>query len=664
MKVYKSPFNKLYPLPLKKVGIEDKFWSLRQKINKEISIPLQFEKLKGDHHIQNFKVAGGIEPGIHKGEFYYDSDLYKWMEAGCYTLKNYPSDQIDANKLKKQIDKILNFIEQSQERDGYINTFFSTLFLEKRFTNMHIFHELYCAGHLIETAISYYEIFGQEKFLAIAQKFADFLVNLFLNKKYKGAPGHEEIELALIKLFRVTKKKDYLDLAEDFIKKRGNIRQFKTYAINQYINMANTLNKATELRQEDKSKANSNKECEKEDSEEIAEFLANLGYIDWIKLIRANLNGEVYQLHKPVRKAFEPVGHAVRAVYLYSGMADLYSETGDDSILKALELLWLKMTRAKMYITGGIGSVKATEGFGKDFALKNKDSYSETCAAIGNIMWNWRMLNITGKSKYADLIELLLYNAFLAGQSLDGKAYFYSNPMVSSGEDKREEWFLCPCCPTNFIRLIGSLEQYIYSISEDSIWIHQYIGSKSNIDLFNKHNIILFQETEFPWNGNSKLTVDVNNQKEFSINLRIPEWAEKSNININGTRVKLQMNSGTYVKINRKWRKGDIIDTKFKMNPKLSESDPRIRDNLGKRALRLGPLIYCLEQVDHKEYDIFEMKISKTPQLRVKFISDLLGGVNIIEGKTSQGSKFRAIPYFAWCNREPTRMQVWNKYED
>jgi hypothetical protein len=455
-----NKFVELEEIPFYKINVKDDFWSHWIKVNSEITVFNQLEQLKKDKHIYNFKVNAGLEQGIHQGEFYYDSDLYKWLEGACYILKiNKNSSKFI--KLEKEVKKIASLIEKSQLIDGYLNTFYTTKFLNKRFTNLLIFHELYCIGHLIEASIAYKHTFNDEKLLNVAKKSAQLPIKKFLNKK--DAPGHPEIELALLKLANETKNLEYCKLAKHLINMRGRIPQFKTYVVQRIIDMQKTLKKSKELSSQDKIWS--------EDGE-ISEFFANLSIIDNLILLIQNFKGTMYQLNKPIEEVYQPVGHAVRAMYFYSGVADLYMETGEKELLKALELIWLKMVKAQMYITGGIGSQKAIEGFEGDFQHKPENSYSETCAAIGNIMWNWRLLRITKKAKYADLIEKLLYNAMLVGQSINGEKYFYYNPLISHGEHERNNWFKCPCCPTNVIRTIPTIGKYIYSTSNEGIWIH------------------------------------------------------------------------------------------------------------------------------------------------------------------------------------------------
>ena len=649
----KRPFNKLKPVSFVDVNINDSFWSKRQQINREISIHHQHQMLEGDFHIDNFRVASGLKKGVQIGEFYFDSDLYKWLEAACYILNIYSDPGLEA-----KVNEVVDLIKKSQTIDGYVNTFYSTRFIEKRFTNIYLMHELYCAGHLIQAAIAHHHATKKQVMINVAIKFANLLVSQYLGGKRKGVPGHEEIEMALIALYRITENSNYLNLAEEFVNRRGNVSNFKTYVANQYINMLATLGIAKKKNKEfflSVGKENIIKEQESE----VSEWATNLTLKSQLILYKENLNGAYIQSNVPVRKIFEPVGHAVRAMYLFCGMADLYSEIGDKTLLKALRRVWLKMVKARMYITGGTGSEKGTEGFKKDFALKNEDSYSETCSAIGNMMWNLRMLQITANSKYADLIERVLYNAMLVGQSIDGKEYTYDNPLVSYAKDKRSEWFRCACCPPNVARTIASLGDYIYSTSKEGIWIHQYIGNKANIEL-GSNVVKIIQKSEFPWKGEITIKFVLSKSQKFSLFLRIPDWSYGTDININGQRHSNIINKGKYVEILRKWLDNDEIDLTFKMIPILVESDPRIKGNRKRVSISNGPLIYCLEQKDNKNNDIFNIVISKNQDLRVKFETELLGGVNLITGTTNSASKFTAIPYFAWNNRGANNMQVWH----
>ncbi len=654
MDLIKRPYNKLSYIPYYKVQINDDFWSKRQKINRDVSIHLQHEQLEQDHHIDNFRVAGGVKKGVQIGEFFYDSDLYKWLEATSYILHTHSDPDLEL-----KANEIVDLINKSQIEDGYVNTFYSTRFLQERFTNLYIMHELYCAGHLIQAAVAHNIATGKKTLLNVAIKFADLLVKTFLGGKRKGVPGHEEIELALIELYRLTNKSSYLELAEEFINRRGNISNFKTYVLNQYLNMG-YITKLAKKKNLEYEKEVKGKDISSIKKSEVAEFVSELTITHFIRLIRENFNGNFIQSNKPVRSIFEPVGHAVRAMYLYCGMADLYSEMGEDALLKSLRRIWLKMYKARMYITGGIGSERSIEGFGKDFALGNRDSYSETCAAIGNMMWNWRMLQITGNCKYADLIEKLLYNAMLVGQSIDGKTYTYDNPLISHGKDERKEWFLCACCPPNIARTIASLGQYIYSTSEKGIWVHQYIGNTTNIN-FHSNIIKISQISLFPWKGKIEIHLNLSKSQKFSIFLRIPNWSIDAELKVNGIKHSDGLSKGKYVEILRNWLDNDIILLTIKIKPNLIESDPRIKDNRGRAAISYGPLIYCLEQKDNKKFDIFRTIIPRNQEFVVKYKSELLGGINIINGKNSNNEIFTVIPYFAWSNRGADKMQIWHK---
>ncbi|MHA1689017.1 MAG: glycoside hydrolase family 127 protein [Promethearchaeota archaeon] len=646
----KRPYIKLYSIPFYKVEITDEFWSRRQEINATVSVYKIHEELEKHHHVDNFRVAAGVKKGIHMGDFYYDSDLYKWLEGACYFLKLKKNEN-----LERIVKEIVELIQKAQLKDGYINTFFSTKFIEKRFTNFLLFHELYCAGHLFEAAVAHYETFRTPKLLKVAERFANLLVKLFLKNKVVDTAGHPEIELALMRLNEITGVKNYVKLVKYLIELRGNLPNYKTYVLRNLINFIITLNAAEKIKQEYMKKVG----ILELPKEEVLEFISGLNISDGVQFLLENLNGKYYQLDKPIKEVWEPVGHCVRALYLYCGVVDLYSTIGDESLLTAMERTWLKMVKARMYVTGGIGNARGTEGFSSDFNLKNEDSYSETCAAIANFFWNWRLLNVTEKCKYADLMERLMYNAILVGQSLDGKKYFYSNSMLSKGKDERKEWFKCACCPTNFIRFIPTIGQYIYGFNAKGIWIHQYISSKTSIILPSGQKISITQKSGFPWEGTVELQFDSNTNGKYSIFLRIPEWARSTKLSLNDKPYQGNIQVGRYLQILKSWDKEDRINLNFIMEPTLNGSDSRIKSNINKVVISRGPLIYCMEQLDNKEFDIFKCKISRYPNLDVKKNPNLLQGINIIQGEISEGKTFTTIPYYACFNRGPTGMQVW-----
>jgi DUF1680 family protein len=633
----KRPYNKLVPIPFSQVKIDDMFWSKRQDVNQNVAIQHQYKKLEEANNIDNFRVAAKLRKGSHRGEFYYDSGVYKWLEAACYVL-NQGKDEV----LEKKVNEIVKLILNSQTDDGYINTFFSINFLEKRFSNTTFMHELYCAGHLIEAAVAHYNATGLKNLLDAIMKYADLIYSTFMEDKKKYPPGHQEIELALIKLYRLTNNIKYLNLADDFINRRGLDANSKIFILKQFLHLNSTL-------KESRKKGSIN---------ENENFFADLTLLERFKFYKSMLNGSCYQLRTPVREIRDPMGHAVRAMYMFSGMADLYSEKGDISLLKVLTHCWSKITEGKMYITGGIGSIKGIEGFEKDYKLKINKSYSETCAAVGFLLWNWKMLQITGEIKYAEIIEKILYNSLLVGESLDGTKYSYTNPLESKGEYERQEWFPCSCCPPNIARTLASLGNYLYSTSENTLYIHQYIGSTLDCMMDGIH-VKVNQESQFPWQGKVKLRISSSKNYNFNLYLRIPKWSQNTEIEINGEGYNCNSKPGTYLKILRNWSSDDSINISLEFQPILIQGNPRRKDIENKVCISNGPLIYCLEQGDNEAIDIFSLKIQEESTFSVIYKDNMLDGVNIIEGKISGEKKFRAIPYFVWNNRGPDEMRLW-----
>jgi len=648
----KRPYDKLTPIPFEQVEITDDFWSKRQKIFREQSIHSQHQKLEEYRHIDNFRIASGAKEGIFRGVFFFDSDLYKWLEAACFILHKHKDSE-----LEKKVSEIVELIVKAQEEDGYLNTYYSTTFPNDKFSNLLIMHELYCMGHFFEAVVAHKKATGKDGLVKVASKCVDLLTKIFIDDKLKGAPGHQEIELALISLYRLTKEQKYLDLAKDFIERRGNIQKLRGWAWKATKNAAKTLKTAKKFTKEYELESSDRYEVEKYAPKVKFSYVLKGG----VRMFREFLNGKYAQLDVPVREAEKPVGHAVRAMYLYIAVADLYSETGDESLLKALETIWGRMVEARMYITGGTGSVPIIEGFGKDFKLDNYSSYSETCASIGNMLWNWRMTQITADAKYADLTEKLLYNGMLVGPSIDGTTYMYNNPLASKGKEERRDWYLVACCPPNIARTISSIEKIIYSVSDEGIWIHQYIGSKTTFKLKNGEPITIIQESKFPWSGHVKIILELNTDQAFPINLRIPHWCHGTKVTINNNPIEYEFEPGTYAELSRKWRDKHTIDITFEMEPTLLHDDPRVKYNKGRVSIFNGPLIHCLEQVDNKSFDVLKSVIAEKPNLEVEYDPNLLGGVNIIKGNLTKDKRFVAIPYFAWLNRGPNKMQIWHK---
>jgi len=607
--------NYLNPVLWKNVKIEGGFWGDRVKLNREAVLNYQYEKMEETGRIDNFRKAAGKKSGKFEGFFFNDSDVYKWLEAASYSLGSYP----DTN-LEKRIDNIIQDIKDAQEDDGYLNTYF-TLEKEKRFSDLAVKHELYCAGHLIEAAVAHYLATEKRSLLDVAARFADLICNIFGPGRREGAPGHEEIELALVKLYRLTGKRSYLDTAKFFIDERG-----KGFA-----------------------------------------------------------GGDEYrQDHIPFIQQKEIVGHAVRATYLTSGAADVYRETGEKAYMNTLMRLWENMTQAKMYVTGGVGSRYEGEAFGKNYELPNDRAYAETCAAIGNIFWNHRMLNLTGDAKYADVMEKAFYNGFLSGISLDGKRYFYQNPLQSDGTHRRKEWFPCACCPPNIARLLASVGGYFYSTSEEGIWVHLYGESEVTCKINEKRNITLKQSTNYPWEEEVDIKVFPHGESVFTLFIRIPGWCEDAEILVNDKPFPGEIKPSSYFSIKRTWKDGDEVRLNFSMPIKLLQTHPHV-SNTGRLAISRGPIIYCIEAEDHPEVDIFNILLPSDIRFSSHFESNLLGGAVLLKGEALlqdisawKGKLYRvykkeeitktepiqltAIPYFAWANRSPGKMQVWVPY--
>jgi hypothetical protein len=644
----------LSPVRLGSARLLDGFWQDRAQIVRDKIIVYQWDAMNDripgiekSHAIQNFKIAAGEAEGEFYGRPFQDSDVYKWLEAVAYSLHGKRDPQ-----LEELADGVIDLIGRTQLPDGYLNTCFIIGKLEKRWTNVRDMHELYCAGHLIEAATAYYEATGKEKLLRIAIRLADHIDSIFGagEGKLKGYPGHAEIELALIKLYRCTGERRYLDLCRFFIDERGKRPNFFEV------------------------------EARKRGDPEP--------YGPWMGLYTNEYN----QSHLPVREQKVAVGHAVRAVYLYCAMADVAHETGDVSLLDACRTLWENVVNRQMYVTGSIGSSSFGEAFTFDYDLPNDTAYNETCAAIGLVMWAHRMLHIDLDGRYADVMETALYNGVLSGMSLDGTKYFYVNPLevwpqsCSRRHDKkhvkpeRQSWFGCACCPPNLARLFASLGQYIYSHADDRIYLHLYANSEAKAEVAGT-SVAVRQSTSYPWQETTDIEVEPADAARFVVGLRIPGWCKRFVLSVNGEEAHPQVDRG-YALIDRIWKPGDRIRIRFDMPPMRIRSNPQLRANAGKIALRRGPVVYCLEEEDNGPM-LTDISIPIDAELNVRFEPDLLGGVAVL---TTQGRRSRiprdetglyterpfermstpvtAIPYYAWNNRRPGEMLVWIREGD
>ncbi|GLX70931.1 hypothetical protein MU1_52790 [Paenibacillus glycanilyticus] len=626
----------LQPLSYRSVQINDAFWSPRVQIVLNQTIPYQYEQCEETGRLEAFKL--NWKPGMDKQpHFFWDSDVAKWLEAASYSLGLQADPELD-----QLVDNVIDLIVSAQQPDGYLNTYFTVVEPEKRWLDLRDGHELYCAGHLIEAAVAHYEATGKRKLLDAMIRYVDHIDSLFGDEpgKKRGYCGHEEIELALVKLYRLTGEERFLRLSTFFINERGQTPNYY------------------DLEAAERGTPNL-----------FDEHNGRVGIHD-VKIHT--------QSHLPVREQTEAVGHAVRAMYLYAGMADLAAENGDASLTEACQRLWHNVTAKRMYVTGGVGTSSHNEGFTRDYDLPNESAYCETCAAIGLMLWGHRMLALDCNARYSDTIERALYNGIISGMSLDGKAFFYDNPLASNGDKHRKEWFGCSCCPPNIARLLTSLGSYIYSSDNRTAAVHLYVQSEGSFTL-QSGEVSLRQETNYPWDSAVKLTVGTASDISFALKLRIPGWCPQARIFVNGTEwpaEEWQLVNG-YAVIDRVWSDSDVIHLDLAMPIRRAYSHPNVHANAGRVALTRGPLVYCIEQTDH-EADVAVIGLPGDAKLQSRHDASLLGGVTVLEGSAvamEQGDwqddlyrseppawrnePFTAIPYYAWDNREDGSMRVW-----
>jgi DUF1680 family protein len=622
-----SPFS---PVPFTQVTLNDSFWSPRVETNRAVTLPLEYEQCKTTGRIAAWDLTwkqGDPNPP----HVFWDSDVAKWLEAASYSLATHYDAQLNA-----LVDEVIARIARAQAPDGYLNTHYLTVEPDKRWTNLRDKHELYCAGHLIEAAVAHYQATNKRALLDTLCRYADHIDATFGREagQQRGYCGHEEIELALIKLYRVTHEARYLRLAQYFIDERG--------AQPHYF-----------------------------DQEAVARGDDPRNY--WAK------THEYTQSHKPVREQSEVVGHAVRAMYLYCGMADVARETGDTALLAACERLWQHVTSKRLYLTGGIGPSSRNEGFTADYDLPDETAYAETCAAIGLVFFAQRMLHATGDGQYADVMERALYNGALSGVSLDGKRFFYENPLASRGAHHRQGWFDCACCPPNIARMLASIGGYIYSQGEHDAWVHLYAQGEGRLNL-NGHEVMLRQTTCYPWDGKVQIELPMAAPMTFRLHLRVPSWCEHWQLKINDERVEAQPSRG-YVQLVREWQQGDVVTLNWAMPVRYVMAHPNVRQMVGRVALQRGPIIYCLEGMDHDDGALERIALrTDAPahqRWRAEHRRDLLGGVTVLHGEglrlaaDDDAALYRfavphyelchllAVPYCVWDNRAAGEMRVW-----
>lgn len=631
--------------------IKDEFWGRYIRLVQDVVIPYQYEVLhdrvpeaEPSYAIANFEIAAGRREGSFGGMVFQDSDVAKWLEAVGYSL----SIKRDP-ELERRADEVIDLIGEAQQPDGYLNTYFTIKEPGKRWTNLQDCHELYCAGHFIEAAVAYYEATGKDKLLNIMRRMVEHIGTVFGPEegKLQGYDGHQEIELALVKLYRLTGEEKYLKLSSFFIDQRGQEPNF--------------------LRQE---------------WEKRGRMTHWTGQTD-------HLDSSYNQAHLPVREQSVAVGHSVRAVYMYTAMADLAALTGDGTLREACVRLWNNMTEKQMYITGGIGSTHHGEAFTFDYDLPNDTVYAETCASIGLIFFAQRMLGLAPEARYADVMERALYNNVLGSMAQDGKHYFYVNPLevwpqacsCNPGKHhvkpERQGWFGCACCPPNVARLLTSLNQYIHTLHGDTLYTNLYIGSEASFTLGGAE-VAVSQESRFPWEGKVSLKVNPAQAGEFGIALRIPSWSEAAEVRVNGEVVNVSecLDRG-YAVIRRPWKAGDVIELTLPMEAHRVYAHPNLRAAAQKAAIQRGPLVYCLEAADNGE-PISSISLSKSGEFTEAFEEGLLGGAVVVKAAghrvdeqswngglysrtraAEQPVEVTAIPYYLWGNRGSSEMKVW-----
>lgn len=592
------PFKPIQAVDFSHVKIEDVFWSPRLEKHITATLPVCIDQIENQTgRIRNFENAAKGE-GEHSGIFFDDSDVYKALEGMAYTLVNHP-DPVLEQKADEWIDKFA----AAQQPDGYINTFYTLTGLDKRWSNMDK-HEMYCAGHMTEAAVAYYQATGKRKLLDVAIRMADHMMSVFGPGKRDWVPGHEEIELALVKLYQVTGEQKYLDFANWLLEERGH-------------------------------------------------GFGSMGD-------EGTWNPTYYQDDKPVKEMSDIAGHAVRCMYLYCGMADVAALKHDTAYIAAMNRLWDDVVLRNMYVTGGIGSSKHNEGFTEDYDLPNLEAYCETCASVGMVFWNLRMNQFTGDSKYIDVLERSMYNGALAGISLSGDRFFYVNPLESKGDHHRQAWYGCACCPSQISRFLPSIGNYLYGTSKEAIWVNLYIGSTATIPL-DRGEVILKQETRYPWDGAVKLTVQTATPLQKEIRLRVPGWCKQYRLAVNGQPTEAAEEKG-YAVLDRTWQAGDEITLDMEMPVEQVAADPRVKADEGKRAIQRGPLVYCMEEIDNKA-TYAKAELSEQTQFQTTFDASLLGGIVRIDA-TTEGQTLHLIPYYSWDNREAGQMKVWMDYQE
>ncbi|MBU2648004.1 glycoside hydrolase family 127 protein [bacterium] len=644
------------------IQIRDDFWSARQRVNSENAIFHQWEQLESTGRLDNFRKTAGLMQGPHQGFFYNDSDVHKWAEAAACILGD-----SDNSLLRDLLAQYTDLVIQAQAPDGYLFTYNQLNFPTQRWQNLQIESELYTLGHFIEAGIAANRNLGDQDLFRAVQKSADLITDVFDKASVLMTPGHQEIEIALFRLYQATGNTLYVEIAEKFLERRGRTRLFGYHLFRQFRSQVKRSRQVARRSTEqtgDPALGFDMRETLSGKEPPLIGLRANLQF----------LTGRYHQQHVPIRQMTEPVGHAVRWTYLQTAVAMLYRETGDLSLLATLEESWEQMVQKKMYVTGGIGSLPVVEGFGRSYELDNEFAYAETCAAIGSIFWNWQMTLATGDARYADLTEWQLYNAAAVGIALHGRAYLYRNPLQSAGGLTRKPWFGTACCPGNIARLWAQLGRYLVSADKTGLVLHQYIGCEADIPMEeNADPVRLRISSGLPWEGKVTVSLSQNQPRAFCLKVRIPGWADSWQVMVDGDVLQSGKRGSVsspsagnhfffesfYLELNRTWDRVTTIEILFGMPVVFHQSPAEVKTNRGKTALSRGPVVYCLEDIDNPQAGVPQAVINRQQVIRHRYIVNLLHGVVILEGKDTTGNSLVFIPYYGWANREPSKMQVW-----
>jgi len=615
------PYARWHRVPLESVRLTGGFWAARQAVNRRVTLQHGYQMLEKVGTLDNFRVAAGLKQGAYRGAMVFlDSDVYKWLEAVAYELQVNPDPA-----LRALADEVIEVVAAAQEDDGYLNTYHQLVKPDARWSDLDFGHELYCAGHLFEAAAAYTRATGTTTLLDVATRFADLIGATFNPQGRLAAPGHPEIELALVKLYHATGNAQYLNLAQFLVDQRGQ---------------------------------------------------GVMRGIGWMK-------AEYHQDRVPVRDQAVVEGHAVRAMYLNAGVTDLYLERGEAALWEAMQRQWRDMTQGKVFLTGGIGSRYEGEAFGDPYELPPDQCYCETCAAIGSVFWNWRMLQVTGEARFADGMERALYNGVLSGMALDGASFFYMNPLLSRGGYERQPWYVVACCPPNLMRLLASLPQYFVTHDASGLQVHLYGSASLRLTLASGQPVALAMQTDYPWDGRVTLTVEETDGSPWQLRLRQPAWARDAAVAVNGQPVEPLKTEAGYIVLERAWQPGDVVALDLPMEPVLVQPHPRIdavRDSL---AIQRGPVVYCVEGADHPGVNLLDIRLADDAALRA-VRCELAPGAEVVaveaqgaladvgawdEGlyrpadapdeRASQPVALTAIPYYAWANRGANPMRVW-----